>query len=850
MSYSPSPRHRPFDAIANDGDSSTDSSAASSNRPNTIATLFEEDEGSVDSGRSRTPSGPFDKIIGFETSEKENSVAVAVDTPPKLPQRTKDDPRRPAAAAVTTTVMPTRSPLRRDLVKKTQDAINVASASVNHSLNAARQAKQESYRKKTQETAKIRKEWQQDTAEAKSFYQQAEKTRREMLSLQRQLSSNYSQGKARHVQHQRHATIQAVDKESQFKSSVYRDHNASLKSEEDQRRRKSTATRAKLRANHREGESKMQLQRIEEDFAILEERHEASIALKTYTDTNAAARRKSFFFRNGDARRIRETHARLQSDEQQLEHEGMELERLAASDVQAYQRQMAAERRESFAGRNAHGRKQREEEATREAVMQQTEHEGYELNWAGERDADEYRDKMAEERRQSFAFRNAEGSRQRAQTGQERSEAQQAEHESYELNWAGERDADAYERQMEAERRESLAGRNLEGRGHREFEGQQHSDLVQSEHASYELKWAGEKDADNYHRQMEQERRESLAGRNMEGRRQREFETQQHSEAVQSEHESYELKWAGEKDAEAYERQMEAERRESLAFRNQEGRKQREVVAQMDSDTMAVEHAGYELKWAGEKDAEAYHRQLAKERRQSLAGRNQERAGHAQVMEELSTIAREKETESLVLKWAGEEDAKKYLAKMEKERRESLQLRGKQMMHHREVEAESHNEELNQAHVDEELRAADQKDVEGYRKDCAERDRTSFEYRRKEARIQRLEEEEQLLEQQQADAATFQLDTLAQTDVDDYLKECQNRRRLSLAFRAKEKRHHAHWKKEKTEQKREERSRDVRGRLMDQRYVELALQQERAQIAIDAIRHAGCSFNPFSGVLR
>jgi hypothetical protein len=867
LTYSPSPRRAADYTHSNSNSSSNNLSASTSidtesseypSKPSAIATLFEgdndsddEEECSEDGRTTRASSsscGPFGNIIGVGTYEdstgKENArttisstLATDAGTPPKPTSRAN------------TNLRPTRSPLRRDVVKKTQDAINMATDSVNQSLNNARKAKAESYRQKNKETAKVRREWHQDTLEAKSFYRQAEQSRRQMLSLQRQLSSQYSQEKAKHDQNQRQTTLSNVDKESQFKSAVYREHQESLKQEQDRRRRHSTAARAKIRDDHKVGETQIQLQRIEEEQAIFEERHEASVAFRNTVQQNAAQRRKSFFFRNGDASRIRETHARLQSAILQQEHESYELKRLSEKDVEEYQRQQERLRRESFASRNEVAHQQRGAQELLAEEIQQQEHASYEIKWAGERDADAYSDKMAEERRKSLASRNREGSKQRTAISQIRAEEQQAEHESYELKWAGEQDADTYQRSLELQRRESLANRNKEGRRQREYVEHEHSKTAAAEHESFELKMLGEKDADKYSRQMEQQRRESLANRNKEGRRQREFTSQNESDLQQLEHESYELKRAGELDAAAYEKKMAEERRESFAFRNREGHDQREHLAKLESDALGTEHAGYELKWAGEKDAEAYRRKLERERRESFARRNEEKSRHARVMEELTTIAMEKETESFVLKWAGEEDAKKYLAKIEEERRQSLQLRGKEAIHHREVEEEFQREELNKAHADEELRAEDQKNVEGYRKELAERDRASFEYRLKEGRIQRIKEEDERLEQQQIEAEHFQLDTLAQTDVEDYLRDCKDRRRLSLAFRAKEKSRHAQWEKEEAEQEREERSRDVRGRLMDRHYVELARQQERAQSAIDAIRHAGCSFNPFSGVL-
>ena len=59
----------------------------------------------------------------------------------------------------------------------------------------------------------------------------------------------------------------------------------------------------------------------------------------------------------------------------------------------------------------------REEHKNAEEKMRlnsiQEEHDSYELKWAGERDTKEYKKKCEEQRRESFAFRNAEGVRQR-----------------------------------------------------------------------------------------------------------------------------------------------------------------------------------------------------------------------------------------------------------------------------------------------------------------------------------------------------------------------------------------------------------------------------------------------------
>ena len=95
------------------------------------------------------------------------------------------------------------------------------------------------------------------------------------------------------------------------------------------------------------------------------------------------------------------------------------------------------------------------------------------------------------------------------------------------------------------------------------------------------------------------------------------------------------------------------------------------------------------------------------------------------------------------------------------------------------------------------------------------------------------------------------LEAEARRDVEDYIQDCKTRRRMSLALRAKEKRWHAEWREREAERKRQQQSRDTRDRAMDRRYMEMARQEERARIALDAIRHAHCTFaiNPFGALL-
>jgi hypothetical protein len=145
-----------------------------------------------------------------------------------------------------------------------------------------------------------------------------------------------------------------------------------------------------------------------------------------------------------------------------------------------------------------------------------------------------------------------------------------------------------------------------------------------------------------------------------------------------------------------------------------------------------------------------------------------------------------------------------------------------------------------------------QKDVENYKKECEERNRKSLEFRGKEKKVQRLAAFNEQEKQNEADHKNFELDSLARVDVAEYMKDCKQRRRKSLAFRAKEKRRHAEWTGLQNEKELEERSRNAHFQSLNAQHTAFARQKERAQAAVDALRSAGCSIkgNPFGDVFQ
>ena len=169
-------------------------------------------------------------------------------------------------------------------------------------------------------------------------------------------------------------------------------------------------------------------------------------------------------------------------------------------------------------------------------------------------------------------------------------------------------------------------------------------------------------------------------------------------QSITETHEFYEHKWSGERDADEYKRQCEQERRDSFAFRGREHVYQRQGEAERQEAEKIKEHNKFELKCAGERDADEYKRQCEQERRDSFAFRGREHVHHRAVMEELKNIAIEKEHEYFVLKWAAQDDTKEYLSKMEEARRQSFAFRNAEGKRQRDLKEQWRCEEVQKSH--------------------------------------------------------------------------------------------------------------------------------------------------------
>ncbi|KAL3940246.1 MAG: hypothetical protein SGBAC_005181 [Bacillariaceae sp.] len=400
-------------------------------------------------------------------------------------------------------------------------------------------------------------------------------------------------------------------------------------------------------------------------------------------------------------------------------------------------------------------------------------------------------------------------------------------------------------------RKMSIDTRTKLRHNHRQGEEKMKRQREREEAAIHEIRYDLHKSHNENAKAKAEARRKSYQFRAGDARRIRDIRSNWREDEARKQHESYELSRGAAKDAEAYKKKMEEERRGSRRFRNLEARQQRGKLQILKEEAVAAEHESFLLKMEGERDADAYRKKVAEERRQSLAGRNAESRRHAEAMQELRSIAQEKEAESFMLKFEGERDAKEYLLQLERERRQSLQFRGQEARRIRQLREEEHFKRVQEGIVDGHIQSGCQKDVEAYKKETEERRRKSLQYRGKEKQMQKLHTENQRMQQQDHDHEMFELDSDACKDVEEYLKDCKRRRRQSLAFRAKEKQRHAKWQQNEKEKELDAKRHNSHLRALDSQFMALSRQQERAQMAMDALRSAGCAIkgNPFGDLM-
>ena len=72
--------------------------------------------------------------------------------------------------------------------------------------------------------------------------------------------------------------------------------------------------------------------------------------------------------------------------------------------------------------------------------------------------------------------------------------------------------------------------------------------------------------------------------------------------------------------ADEYRKNIAEDQRDSLSFRNAEGKCQRDFQAEVNADKCHRGHESYEIKWDGKSGADEYRKKVEKERRDNPDG--------------------------------------------------------------------------------------------------------------------------------------------------------------------------------------------------------------------------------------
>ena len=173
--------------------------------------------------------------------------------------------------------------------------------------------------------------------------------------------------------------------------------------------------------------------------------------------------------------------------------------------------------------------------------------------------------------------------------------------------------AKEFKRKQAEDRRKSMAGRNQAWSRIKQVEEHIDAQSKQASHESYELKWAGEKDAEAYKRKLKEDRRRSMEGRNASESRARMWAEEARQVELKSEAESFELTRLAHNDVSNYKNQMAKEEQMDYQKRNEDGFDFKKRLEEQRCDNLIKEAESFELTRQAHGDVSNYKKQMAKE---------------------------------------------------------------------------------------------------------------------------------------------------------------------------------------------------------------------------------------------
>lgn len=283
------------------------------------------------------------------------------------------------------------------------------------------------------------------------------------------------------------------------------------KKREEERRRDSVAFRLDEWRQQKSVEEELNRSMEHQELDLIHTRHADWKDVQAYKEEEDRRRRESLAFRLDKWREEKSLEQKSKEQEELAKEIENELCRQAREDVETYRTEQKESRRQSLAYRLDKARKDRDFEEGQKALRQVVLEEEKRLNDLDREDVQNYRQMIADARRQSLEYRNQFEYQERMRQEGERQAQRLADIADRELREAAWRDVQNYRAEQRAEQRKSMAWRIADAHRKHEIELCHHQEALQRMHLDLQCKREDWLALQEYKRHEAERRRMSVA---------------------------------------------------------------------------------------------------------------------------------------------------------------------------------------------------------------------------------------------------------------------------------------------------------------------------------------------------
>lgn len=282
---------------------------------------------------------------------------------------------------------------------------------------------------------------------------------------------------------------------------------------EESRRRESVANRLDTWRQQKAVEEELNRSAEHQELDLIHTRHADWKDMQAYKEEEERRRRDSLAFRLDKWREEKSLEQKSKEQDDLANEIENELARQAREDVSNYRTTQRESRRQSLAYRLDKARKDRDFEEGQRALRQLVLEEEKRLNDLDRQDVQNYKQMIADARRQSLEYRNQTEYQERMRQEGVRQDQRLVDIADRELREAAWRDVQEYRENQRAEQRKSMAWRIADAHRKHEIELCQHQEGLQRMHLDFQCRREDWLSLQEYKKEEAERRRKSVAMR-------------------------------------------------------------------------------------------------------------------------------------------------------------------------------------------------------------------------------------------------------------------------------------------------------------------------------------------------